>query len=809
MSKKPTNYPNSHQFADLKTILLKYFYHWPLFLLGLIIAFGVAYEYLKQVNYVYEINSTILVKDKKKSPEDKSALEELDQSGSPKNAESEIEILRSKKLIAQVVNKFQLWATYKTEKDFKTSDIYETKPFNFIIIKKLGALDGQQIQILIKNENTFEVINSNGHYLSTSFNNTLKNDFGIWELTPTTFLNQYIGSVITITLNDPEKVENEYVKTLDVHLLDKLAPTIGLSVDDEVPQRGKDFLNYLIKDYNAAAAEEEKRITKATIDFIDDRLVSLTGELNNSEKAVENYRSSQGLTDINSQSKVYLENVQTNDIKLNEVNVQLNIIDAIEKYVNSSSTNANPPPTIGINDPYLKSLIEKLSQLQLKRGALLATTPETNPEFDPINKQISLTKAAIKENISGIKSLLLNTKNELQSFNNKFESSIKDIPGQERQFIDMKRQQTVKENLYTYLLQKREELGLSYASTLADARIVDDANVGDIKWPRKPFVFAIALFCGLGFPFLIIYFRNSFANKITEKWEIEDALNIPILGEISFENLNTNRLNILAIDDSHQLMSEQFRSLRSNLHYLYQNKDNLENANLNKSSLKHIYNKGNILNAEAEGRVTMFTSSTSKEGKSFLSSNLASFIAVLGRRTVLIEMDLRRPKISKIFGLKSQHPGLSDYLLFDKKIEDILQQSKIIKRLDIIGSGKFCPNPAELLENHKLNDLISYLRTKYDDIIIDTPPFHLVTDAMIIAKYADISLYVIRQGYTQKAELDFINKVHEDHKFPNMNIIFNGIKKNQFGYGYDYDQSYYKSVKRKRHFSLKQILSRF
>jgi tyrosine-protein kinase Etk/Wzc len=388
-----------HQLIDFKSILAKYFYHWPLFVLGLILAFAGAYAYMHIVNPTYEISATILVKDEKKSPEEKSALPELEQSSSPKNAEAEIEILRSKKLISQVVNGLQLWTSYKINDGLKTQDIYETPPFKIFFLQKPALLKNHKIEVLIKDKNTFEIENLAGQKQTMPFNQVIKNGYGTWILKPTGYLDQFIGSAITVTVEDEETVSNNYLKLLDAHLLDKLAPTIGLFVTDEVPQRGKDFLNNLIKAYNEAASDEEKRTTKSTIDFIDNRLASLTGELNSAEKEVEGYRSSQGLTDINSQAKVYLENVQSNDGKLNEVNVQLNVIDGIEKYVNSTSDNENAPATIGITDPALNSLIEKLSQLQLKRSALLANTPENNPMFEPINRQITLTKAAIKETV--------------------------------------------------------------------------------------------------------------------------------------------------------------------------------------------------------------------------------------------------------------------------------------------------------------------------------------------------------------------------------------------------------------------------
>jgi len=911
-------------FTDLRAVLTKYIYHWPLFVLCLVLALGAAYTYLQVVNPVYWINASILVKDQKKTGQEKSEeLKGLDQTGSSNNAEAEIQVLKSKNLVDQVVNNLQLWVSYKTRDGFKTRDLYGASPFRFFLIQRTGELKGQEIKVLIKDKNTFEIENESGNKQTVAFNQTLKTDFGRWVLRPTNFLNEYIGSTITITVKDPESVSNSYVKALDIHLLDKSAPTIGLFISDEVPKRGTDVLNYLIKIYNEATSAEEKRTAKSTIDFIDKRLASLTGELSHAENRVEGYRSSQGLTDIDAQAQNYLQSVQANDMNLNEVNVQLNTINGIERYLSSPTTTASAPATMGITDPGLNKSIEQLSELQQKKAALLATTPESNPIFEPLDRQINAAKTAINETVQGLKTSLTSKERELKNFNHKFESSIRNLPGQERQFVDMKREEAVKENLYVYLLQKREEMALSYASNLVDARIVDKGSVGDIKWPKTSLIYAIALLFGLGLPFLTIFFRESFNNRITERKDIEDVLDIPILGELSYEDLDKN---IFISDQTHRVLTEQFRSLRTNLHYLYDNKKGktevqpvaaqpmtttplyvidgfpsdvttfkalspaeIQGVNVlrppssvalygaqasngvviittahakNGNTLKlgnHAYANGSgqphmadvqnpslIKNPNSnfgqivkpgnqglmtlpnwqkgtmnggsngnhwhgnKGRVTLFTSSVSSEGTSFVSSNLAASLAVSGRKTVILEMNLRKPTISKNLNISSQNPGIIDYLSSDIETEEIIQPSGVIDNLDIIASGKPTSNPSELLEKDRLEELIDDLKEKYDDIIIDSPPMHLVTDAMIIAKLADVSLYIIRQGHTGKSELNFIREVHQTEKLPNMNLVFNGINKQKYGYGSTYDNSYYSTGNKKLNFgSLKLILNRF
>lgn len=854
------------QIPDIRIAFARYIYHWPLFVLALLIAFAAGWFYIQAANPVYEINASILVKDEKKSPQEKSAVQELDQTGSPNNAETEMQILTSKRLITQVVNDLQLWVSYTAQHNLKEIDLYDTAPFKFQISQRSGQLlKKTEIDILIKNEDSFEVQYPGAQTSAGRFNEEISGPFGKWKLVPTALLSQYAGKVITITVNDPGIVANEYLKSLDVHLLDKLAPTIGLFITDKVQKRGKDVLNFLIKDYNETTSAEEKRKTASTISFLEQRLSSLKTELDQAEKQVEGFRSSEGITDIGSQSKVYLENVQANDSKLNDVNVQLNVIKGIEHYVN----NANPetaPAISGIENETLSALVKNLSDLQQKHVALLATTPETNPMFEPLNRQISNTKASIKMSLQGLKSSLQNTKSELQSFNNKFDSSIRNIPGQERQFIDMKRQQSIKENLYIYLLQKKEELELSNASTLVDARIVDNANLGDMQWPRPLLIYTIALILGLGVPFIILYFRGSFNNNILEVKEIQQSVEIPVLATISQTNMKKDSI---VRSDMRNIINEQFRALRINLDHLYKTrartvattrksligevfpmyvingvksdisaynsllssdiknicflKDDSyvsrygdsarhgvvevttheqqgehvfaplimleEPAKYAVSSNKNVLKNGSMNIDRPAGRVTLVTSSISNEGKSFIVSNLAVSIAAVKRKTALLDMNLHKAKISDIFKLQPSHSGLTDFLASDMDTDLIIQKLPGIPNLDIITCGNLDEQSVELLEQGRLSILIDTLKESYDEILIDSPPLHLVTDAMIIADLADVTLYVIRQDYTDKNELDFVRQVHEEQKLPEMNIVFNGIAEEK--YGYSHDKSYY------------------
>ncbi|MCF0048473.1 polysaccharide biosynthesis tyrosine autokinase [Dyadobacter sp. LJ53] len=751
---------------DIKNIINKYLYHWPLFVISLSISIAAIIFYLKIAKPVYEVNATIVIKDEKKNQNQSSPLHEIDALSSSRIIENEIEVFKSKQLINQVVGELLLNIGYQKIDGPFSQELYNSAPVKLTVVKS-GNADGTLL-ITIKDKNSFLIQMPDKTNQTFSFKDEFKNKFGTWKLEPTDKLDAFVGKQIKISITDPENTALQYQKKLSVALSNKLSTTVILSIDDEIPQRGKDILNRLIFNYNLTGTMQRNREARNTLDFIDKRLASLSTELNEAEKGIEVFKSARGLTDISSNSKISLENMQTNDARLNEVNVQLSVVQEIEKYINSAQNRDKTPTTLGIDDPALRSMIEKLAQLQLQRERLLATTPETNPDFEPINRQIVTTKAAIRENVGSIRASLQNTQRKLLSFNQNFESSIKNIPTQERQYISIKRQQAIKETLYTYLLQKREEISVSYASKLAEDRIVDHAYSGPAKQTQRSMAFAGALLIGLGLPIGLIYVRGLFSAKIKNIQEIKDVVDLAVVAELPLEKSSAT----LKIENNKATaIAEQFRSLRLKLSYL----------------------SGN----STTGRVTLVTSSVPGEGKSFVSSNLAVSLALSGRKTIILELDLRKPKLSSIFATDTLMPGISDYLNGEASLENIIKQSVTESGLDLISSGERIPNPSELLETPQLGYLIEYLRSNYDDIIIDSPPVHLVSDAMIISRFADITLYMIRQGVTEKAELSFLKEIQEQKNLKNVNIVFNGIQRLKYGYGYNYNANYYYDSKHK------------
>lgn len=525
-SQEPNNkYPIVRAFNDDESfkpreVLLKYLFHWPLFVLSILFALSLAVIYLKITKPVYEINASLLIKEdnvNNSSAKSGIALAELDITSPNKIVDNEIEVLKSRSLMTTLVSDLQLWVDYQSNKKIGKENLYGINPVKIEFSYTDPKIENKSIIVYIKNDRTFFITQKDGEAKEYLFDKPITNNLGTFTVEKTQFYRNYIGKSLIISFKDFDKTVSDYKKGIDIAILNKKTPTITLSLTDASKERGKAVLNHLITIYNRATIAEKNRITKSTIDFIDSRLASISKELSEVEGISEQFKSSRGLTDITSESRMYLENVQSNDIKLNEVKVKLNVVEGIEDYIESSAINKRAPSTLGIDDPGLNNLIAKLNQVEIEKTRLLATTPESNPIFIPLNSQIEALKNAIKINIGNVKLTLENSKNKLETFDRGIKSSIKKIPGEEREYIAIKRQENIKQDLFLYLLKKKEEISLSYASTLADARVIDSAYAGPIKWPNKMLVLIIAMMVGVGLPIALLVARGLFNDKVNGK----------------------------------------------------------------------------------------------------------------------------------------------------------------------------------------------------------------------------------------------------------------------------------------------------
>jgi tyrosine-protein kinase Etk/Wzc len=767
------------QVLNLREVLTKYLYHWPVFVLGLVICMLGAYFYLRYTQPIYQVTSTLLIKDQKKSAS-ADILNKFDQGGVSKDVDNEIEILKSRTLMTRVVERLNLNVQYRTEGRVIAVNAYENRPVNLIPVDFKKEFYNRELQLTFPNQESYllkDVLT--GKNVRGQINQLHKTIFGVYKIEKINGKSISTKDLLKINISDVSDVAGAYLGGLTIEPKSNRSTVLILGYKTPVIKLGEDILNTLVQVYNEAALLDKNKTTQRTMEFIDERLAPLSGELTDVEKDVESFKSSQGLTDITSQAELYLGNVKANDARLSDVNIKIAVVEEVEKFISSKSIGEKLPSTMGIEDPVLMAQIEGLSQLYLKRNQMLATMEPANPLLEPINKQIDDTRLNIKTSISNIKEVLLNTKRLIESNNENYHGSIKKIPGQERQFVSIKRQQAIKEALYLYLLQRKEETALSYASSVADSRLIDPAlgNQGPIK-PRRQVVYLVALLVGLILPAAYIMAKDLLNNKVNSKGDISRATHAPLLGELVY---NEGSDPIVVNADSRNAIAEQFRAIRTNLQF----------------------SQGKQL--DGEGRVTLFTSSMSGEGKSFVATNLGAVLAISGRKTIVLELDLRKPKIIKYLKLSTK-VGLSNYLIGKSSYEDVLLNSGVHPNLFVMGSGPIPPNPSELLIQKEMRELIAYLRTKYDEIIIDAPPVGLVTDAQILAEFADTTIYIVRHGVTLKSQLAQFDAIYRQNKFPRLNLILNGVQVGgSYGYGYGYGYGYYSDDHEKDAFSVKGV----
>ena len=752
------NAPDQYNAVNVMGIFRRYLTFWPYFLVSISICVLASYIFLNSEMPVYTVRAKILINDENIGPAVKMEGQQL---LATKKVMDEIEIIKSRSIMEKVVKDLGLAISYYGVSDFKPIDIYSSTPVKLIITEKRNDQSSQFLEIVIRDKTSFSLRQANSETVH-HFGETLKSSWGSWKLNATENISSYLGQTIQIYTEDANAITDSYLSSFNAIMQAEQSAIVQLSFQETVPERGEDVINGVIEAYNMASIDYKNKVNQSTLDFLNDRLNAITTELNNIEKRIENYKSSRGITNLSAESQVYLDNVKNNDSRLNEVNVQLEIINEIQKYINSPVSNGNAPAITGISDPGLVSLIDQLIRLETQRERLLSNTPEKNPLFIPINRQISITKNAIRENIKGIKRSLQATRNQLWGFNKNFENSIKKLPGQEREYINIKRQQSIKEELYIFLLQKREEAGMNNASKLLDSRIVDHAHFGLPETHNANFTYTLALVFGIAVPAGAIFARQLLNNKVNTASEIEASVQVPMIGELSYQK---SMPAMLDSTDARTLMAEQFRTLRTRL--------------------SHVNGRNGY------GKVTMLTSGIPGEGKSMICRNLGAVMAAAGRKTVILDADLRKPQLAGSLRL-NDHLGLSDYLDGSAFKEQIVQPSNFHPNLFVISAGSNNENPSEKLEKPAMEDLIAWLRQYFDEILVDTPPVELVTDALILSKYSDSTLFILRQNYTHKSQLSSINKLTYSGSLNNLYVVFNGVTSGEgLAYSKKYGAQYY------------------
>ena len=763
--------------VNYQELLFRYIIHWPWFVASLLVCLIGAWVYLHFQTPVYQVSASIMIKDDKKGGNSGSAdLENLGLGGvitSAQSIDNEIEVLRSKTILKEVVNSLELYITYYDEDEFPKREMYKTSP----VVVNLTAQEADKlpsaalIDMQLSSDGGLDVnlkvglneYNKRFDKLPAVFPTNV-GTFG-FTLRDSLLNGQVEGRKdvrhISAVVSQPFGMAKGYQWALTIAPTSKATSVATVSLVNTNIQRGQDFINKLMEMYNRNTNNDKNEVAEKTREFINERIKIIDEELGNTEEKLETFKRNAGLTDISSDAQLAVSGNAEYEKKRVENGTQINLVRDLAKYINNPLNEYEVlPSNIGLTDNGLTTQLERYNELVIERKRLLRTSTENNPMIINLDMSIRAMKANVKAAIDGTLQGLLIVKADLDREASRFSRRISDAPGQERQYVSIARQQEIKAGLYLMLLQKREENAITLAATANNAKIIDEpVAVGGPVSPKPKMIYMIALVLGVGLPVGIIYLIGLTKFKIEGRGDVEKLTRLPIVGDVPLTAEKTG--SIAVFENQNNLMSETFRNVRTNLQFMLGNGQ----------------------------KVILVTSTVSGEGKSFISANLAISLSLLGKKVVIVGLDIRKPGLNKVFNISRKEQGITQYLSNpEKNLMDFVQASDVSKSLYILPGGSVPPNPTELLARDGLDKAIETLKKNFDYVILDTAPIGMVTDTLLVGRVADLSVYVCRADYTRKAEFTLINELAENNKLPNICTVINGLdlQKKKYGYYYGY-----------------------
>ena len=768
---------------DVKELLFKYLLHWPWFVGAVVACLIAAWVYLYVSTPVYNISATVLIKDDKKggSAGMLSGLESLGLDGmiSPsQNIDNEIEVLRSKTIVKEVVENLGLYISYTDEDEFPSKNMYKTSPVQVSLTPQEADLleEPMIVEMTLQPQGSIDVNVEIGddeyqkHFekLPAVFP-THKGTLAFFQtpdsILPSKKASEEIVGVertvrnITATINKPLAVAKGYCKNMTIEPTSKTTSVAVISLKNSNVQRGKDFINKLLEMYNINTNNDKNEVAQKTAEFINERISIISKELGSTEKDLESFKRGAGITDLTSDAQIALTGSAEYEKKRVENQTQINLLQDLQKYMQNEGYEVLPS-NIGLQDVNLSAAINRYNDVLVERKRLLRTSTENNPTIINLDTSIHAMKENVQVSLDRVLRGLFITKADLDREANRYSRRISEAPGQEREFVSIARQQEIKAGLYLMLLQKREENAITLAATANNAKIIDDAIADEAPVsPKGKMIYLVALVLGVGIPVGVIYMLELTKFKIEGRADVEKLTSVPIIGDIP---LTDEKQGAIAVFENHNnLMSETFRNIRTNLQFMLEN----------------------------DKKVILVTSTVSGEGKSFISANLAISLSLLGKKVVIVGLDIRKPGLNKVFNIPRKGVGITQYLANpEKNLMDLVQLSNVSKNLYILPGGSVPPNPTELLARDGLDKAIEMLKKNFDYVILDTAPVGMVTDTLLIGRVADLSVYVCRADYTHKNEYTLINELAENNKLPNLCTVINGLdlKRRKYGYYYGY-----------------------
>jgi tyrosine-protein kinase Etk/Wzc len=767
---------NQDETVNVRELLAKYLNHFPLFIVSLLFFVTAAFLYLRYQTPVYKTSINLLIKDDPKKSGGQMSQEILSQlmSGGQSTLANEVELIKSYKLMSKVVSNLGINVNY-----FVVGRIKETELYNDTSMGRFVEFNSVR-DSTVEQEVQFQVIDNKIWYLSESGktevqNNTLVKtpafDFTLRLHDISRF--ESVNKFKAIWTAPDEKAKQMLDKDITVEPLNKEASILTLTTESTQPKKSRDIFNTLAIEYNKANLEEKNREVDSTIKFIDERLMLISGELGSVEQQLQNFRESNDLIVAEGQEKFQLDRMKDIRGKMDMLDIQIQVADMIKDYINNPSRKFSlTPSSLGIQDPALLGLVQRYNTQVLRREELLKTLPQGNIAITTIESELTQLQSNIGETATNLKNSYRSAYSKSKSENDQILSNMSAIPRKEKKLLDIARQQGIKEKLYLYLLEKKEEAAINRASSIGNSTSIDPAVTQKKPVsPKKLVIFLAALILAVGLPVAYINIRELLANKVVTRNDIIKVTKIPIIGEINHSS-DSNR-KIIA-DKSRGVIPEQFRIIRTNLKYF---------------------------NPDQSKLTILVTSSMPGEGKTFISMNMGAVLATPEKKVVLLEFDMRKPKITEALGVSHNNQGLSTYLTGNADLEQIMIPIAGFDNYFFIPTGPIPPNPAELLLNNRIDTLFSELKAKFDHVIIDSPPTVIVSDSKVLSNYSDINFYVIRQRYTEKDHLRFVDELHQTKTLKNLTLVVNDVKMTgsqgyhgnavSYGYGngYNYDYS--------------------
>jgi capsular exopolysaccharide synthesis family protein len=741
---------------SLREFIMKYFHVIPWALVTISISLAVVYIKIRYTNPIYQASGKIIVKSENNNASSKGKFSELYmmQSGNT-DFEDQIELIRSSSLARLVVETVGLQMQYFYIGSFRTTAIHSPRsPIECTILSHPDSTAAFSLQLRIVDDNTFTLA-GNGRLLK--FGLAFQQGNGTYRISKR---QQNIGSTpnkdIIVSWTPAGDMAKSLAGQMQVGSSTSGSHVLTFSVNHEDVSTAKDIINGYLSVYEQYALSDKKASARNTIDFINGQLALATDELGGIESNLQGFRERNKVLAPEAQATIFLDKMNSGEKIIEEQGIRLKLIDYMSKYLaNDKNTYRGIPIVMGLDDENFSNIVSEYNKLQLQREIALNTMPAGNPIIRDFETAMGKQR---NEMIAALANAKENLQNGIQTYLGKTKiagSELSGVPGKQRLMLDIMRKQKIAEELYTFLLEKKLETSIGAASTVSNVEVLESAFSSGIPVsPNTKSMYMIAFVLGLAVPIAFLFVAELLNDKIRNKADLDNLTTAPILGEVGHSDAEKT---LIITTKDRKFISEQFRILRTNLQYILPFK-----------------NATNTL---------IVTSSISGEGKSFISTNIAAVMAVSGKKTVILEFDIRKPKVMKGLGLDyKKSKGISNYLVGKATIEDIIQPVPDVENLYVIPCGPIPPNPAELILNDRLAQLFDEVKQEFEVVIIDTAPVGLVSDGFVLAKYADACAYIVRHNYTFKKQIEIIEGIYQENKLKNMSLVINDVQA-QAGYG--------------------------